>query len=93
MTEQVLLNNMPIDALTVKADEKDGRQTLSFDFQVTHSEYHDVTVLLYQNDFQVELPSRNLQFRAEIRNYSTSVTNLYEEGSVGEFHLELIEKR
>ncbi|WP_144391045.1 DUF3219 family protein, partial [Indiicoccus explosivorum] len=64
-----------------------------FDVGGSSSGSADVTVLLYQNDFQVEAPERGLQFRAEIRNYSTSVTNLYEEGSVGDFHLELIEKR
>ncbi|WP_277621517.1 DUF3219 family protein [Indiicoccus explosivorum] len=93
MDEIVLLNKKPFTASNVRVDSAGDRKLIRFDFQVTHSEYHDVTVLLYQNDFQVEAPERGLQFRAEIRNYSTSVTNLYEEGSVGDFHLELIEKR
>lgn len=59
---------------------------------VTHEQYHDVTTLLYENDFIVDIPEKGIQFSAVISNYSTSVTNLYKAGTEGEFHLELIEK-
>lgn len=54
--------------------------------------YHDVTTLLYRNDFVVNIPSEELEFQAEIYTFWTSFTNLYEQGAVGDFHLELIEK-
>ncbi|MET3683289.1 hypothetical protein ABID56_001384 [Alkalibacillus flavidus] len=71
---------------------KHGQKTwLSFDFKVTHEDYHDVTVLLYDNDFRVEFPDESLDFQATIYRYYTSFTNLYVEGNVGDFHVELIE--
>lgn len=65
---------------------------ISFEFTVTHEDYHDVTTLLYKNDFIVHVPKKNLEFPAVITNYSTSITNLYEKGSTGLFKLELTEK-
>lgn len=64
-----------------------------FDFKVKSEDYHDVTTLLYLNDFIIRIPEMELEFPATISNYSTSITNLYKENEVGDFRLELIEKQ
>lgn len=90
-----------IDALTIEAQNlwkenvtRNGRDLIKigFDFKVSSSEYHDVTTLLYKNNFNVKVPDLELSFQATISNYSTSITNLYEENNVGDFYLELIER-
>lgn len=91
MNRKVWINNYPIEARNFKKGSAE-RTKVSFDFTVTHEDYHDVTTLLYENDFTVKVPDENLEFRATISNYSTSVTNLYKEGEEGEFRLELVEK-
>ncbi|GEN45481.1 DUF3219 family protein [Alkalibacillus haloalkaliphilus] len=68
------------------------KRLIKFSFKVKHEDYHDVTTLLYQNDFRVSVPDEQMNMEATIYNYSTSFTNLYEEGSVGDFYLMLIEK-
>lgn len=80
--------------LTKDVIQKDGKEALlvSFEFQVKSEDYHEITTLLYKNDFRVEIPDAELDFQAVIYNYSTSITNLYEENKVGEFRLQLIEK-
>ncbi|GAB3046612.1 DUF3219 family protein [Virgibacillus ainsalahensis] len=96
MNQKVMLNNRTINTKNFNQQTvvKDGRQLLmiSFEFEVTSSDYHAVTALLYENDFTVKVPDENLDFSATIQNYSTSITNLYEENNVGIFNLELIQK-
>ncbi|MEI3613763.1 DUF3219 family protein [Pseudogracilibacillus sp. SO30301A] len=89
---KIFINDFPIEAKNVNKENSD-RLKISFKFTVTHEDYHDVTTLLYKNDFIVKIPEENLEFPATISNYSTSVTNLYKEGSEGEFSLELMEKK
>lgn len=91
LQQKIIINDYPIEAINVKFEHEEPNK-LSFDFVVTHEQYHDVTTLLYKNDFTVEFPNENIQFSAVISNYATSVTNLYETGAEGDFHLELIEK-
>ncbi|WP_034743175.1 DUF3219 family protein [Halalkalibacter wakoensis] len=64
---------------------------ISFDFKVRSEDYHRITTLLYKMIFHVVVPEKGLQFEGRIYNYSTSITNLYEENNVGMFHLELME--
>ena len=91
MTEKILINDFPIE--TTKLDIRETNPyKVAIEFIVTHEAYHDVTTLLYKNDFLVEIPEESIKFLARISNYSTSVTNLYEKGAEGEFYLELIEK-
>ncbi|MEN1968105.1 DUF3219 family protein [Lentibacillus sp. N15] len=66
---------------------------IGFEFKVKSKDYHKITTLLYTNDFQVQVPVKEIEFRATIHSYSTSITNLYEENAVGDFKLELIEKK
>ncbi|MUK88630.1 DUF3219 family protein [Ornithinibacillus sp. L9] len=96
MKEMVLINGFGIQAenFVESTAIKNGKtlHKITFEFIVTHEDYHDVTTLLYKNDFLVSVPNKNLQFSATINNYSTSLTNLYEENAQGKFQLELIEK-
>jgi len=55
------------------------------------NEYHDVTVHLYKNTFDVKIPELDLSFRGTINNYSTSRTDFTDENSSSLFSLELIE--
>ncbi|TKH05283.1 DUF3219 family protein [Peribacillus simplex] len=96
MVDQVILNDVPLHVTdfvseTVKDSEGKEIRKISFNFKVTHSEYHDITTLLYQMVFDIKIPQSNDEFRAEIFNYATSVTNLYEENAVGDFSLVLLE--
>ncbi len=98
MDINILLNETLIRAInftdTIVQNKTTSKRLfkINFDFHVTSDEYHDITVLLYENDFAVKVPEKNLSFKATIMNYSTSITDLYKEGEVGLFHLELVEK-
>ncbi|HLR24076.1 MAG TPA: DUF3219 family protein [Pseudogracilibacillus sp.] len=93
MPDKVIINDYKIKTkqLEINTLEQD-RKKLNMTFQVFHENYHDVTTLLYQNDFKVEVPSHQLQFSAVIHRYSTSIDNLYKENAIGTFDLELVEK-
>jgi len=93
MAEKVIINDYEINTeqLEINTLERD-RKKLNMTFQVFHEDYHDVTTLLYQNDFKVEVPSHQFQISAVIHRYSTSIDNLYKENAVGTFDLELVEK-
>lgn len=91
MGQKIFINNYPIEVENFQQDDSNHRK-INVDFIVKHEDYHDITTLLYENDFVVNVPGENLEFAATITNYSTSVTNLYEEGSEGKFKLELTEK-
>lgn len=98
MVLKVLLNKTQIDVINfhekMVADKRMKKELhkVGFKFNVTSNAYHDITTLLYENDFEVNIPEKGLEFKATIYNYSTSITNLYKENEVGEFYLELIEK-
>ena len=94
--EEVILDGVSLhvtDFLAETMENESGRnlRKVSFEFKVTSEEYHDITTLLYQMVFDMEIPQLNERFRAEIFNYATSVTNLYEENAIGDFSLTLIE--
>ncbi len=91
MGKKIFINNYPIEVENFQHDDFNHRK-INVDFIVKHEDYHDITTLLYENDFIVKVPEENLEFPATITNYSTSITNLYEEGAEGEFKLELTEK-
>lgn len=96
MVDEVVLNDVSLHVTnfhgeSVENSEGGSYRKVSFDFKVTNEEYHDITTLLYQMVFDLKIPQTSEEFRAEIFNYSTSVTNLYEENAVGDFSLTLIE--
>jgi len=98
MIQKVIINNYSIDVENLREEIITGKtmneklRKISLDFQVSHKDYHDITTLLYTNDFIVKVPAKNISFPATIQSYSTSITNLYEENAVGDFKLELIER-
>ncbi|MFD6442675.1 DUF3219 family protein [Peribacillus sp. NPDC060186] len=96
MVDEVILDDVSLHVTDFHAEvlkDPEGRELrkVSFDFKVTSNEYHDITTLLYQMVFDIKIPQSNEEFRAEIFNYATSVTNLYEENAVGDFSLVLLE--
>lgn len=93
MVNKIVLDDYPIFVKNYEQGKAEGdRQLVSVTFDVTSDDYHDVTTLLYKGSFDVKVPERSLAFKGTIRQYSTSFTNLYEKGNVGEFKLSLIEK-
>jgi hypothetical protein len=96
MNRKVVVNDMELDtfdyAHEVSSKDGDVLQEIRFKFHVTSEAYHDVAVLLYKNDFHVEVPEDGIRFNAIIKQYSTSITNLYEADQVGEYVLVLQEK-
>ncbi|WP_102028416.1 DUF3219 family protein [Salirhabdus sp. Marseille-P4669] len=90
--ETVRINDYEIHPYDLKLDKIDDRKFLTLHFKVTHENYHDITTLLYKNDFIVKIPKKDIAFQANIANYSTSITNLYEEGNIGDYKLVLKEK-
>ena len=98
MAEEVLLNDVSISITDFHEEEVNDKATgkklrkIGFNFKVTSEDYHEITTLLYQMNFQVKIPEKDLEFPATIHNYSTSITNLYKENQVGDFKLELIER-
>jgi len=95
MTE-IYIDDLKVDTINLKQEtvHKDGKnkRKISFDFKVRSDQSHEVTTTLYKNDFIVKVPEEGIEFPAVIHNYSTSITDLYVEGAVGDFYLELIEK-
>ncbi|MRG86118.1 DUF3219 family protein [Salinibacillus xinjiangensis] len=97
MGHEIILNDRSFNAETLHIETISPKgkslHMVKFRFKVMSEEYHEITTLLYTNDFRVSIPEENIAFQGTIHNYSTSITNLYEEGAVGDFYLELIEKQ
>ncbi|WP_241156671.1 DUF3219 family protein [Bacillus sp. FJAT-42376] len=91
---KVYVNDRLIEAADFVHERENGRHIIRFHFKVkSGADYHDTSTLLYQNDFAVKVPDKNLSFQAIIKQYSTSADNLYEENAVGDYFLQLIEKK
>lgn len=91
MAYEISLDGRPIAANKIELANIDRLQCLSVEFDVTSEEYHEVTTLLYGGEFDIKVPAEGIAFRGTIVEYSTSVTNLYEQGQVGVFKLKLME--
>ncbi|WHX98291.1 DUF3219 family protein [Neobacillus sp. DY30] len=91
MVKEIVLNEKSIKVNKYNEEKIEHLHKISVEFDVTSEEYHDITTLLYKGTFDVKVPERDLSFRASIQQYSTSFTNLYIEGNVGEFKLTLLE--
>lgn len=91
MVRNIVLNDTEIEVKHYDRKTEEGHQVVSFIFDVTSEEYHDVTVLLYKGTFDIRIPEEGLDFKGTIINYSTSLDNLYEEGQTGEFRVTLQE--
>jgi hypothetical protein len=91
LVTEILLNDRNIKVDRYEQEIVNGLHKITIDFKVTSEEYHDVAVLLYEGTFEVRIPKKDLSFRGTIQQYSTSITNLYEKGQVGDYHLSLME--
>ncbi|MFB4162958.1 DUF3219 family protein [Alteribacillus sp. JSM 102045] len=91
MVQEILLNNTLIKVNKFKNEKVNGLHKISFNFKVSSEEYYEITTLLYRGTFQVSVLEQNLTFKGTIQQYSSSITNLYEKGQTGDFHLSLIE--
>lgn len=89
MVNKITLNGYSINIEKYYEEIEDDLLTISIVFYVNSEHYHDITTLLYSGTFDVVVPERNLSFRGMISNYSTSITNLYEKGNIGEYKLSL----
>ncbi|TQR14108.1 DUF3219 family protein [Psychrobacillus soli] len=91
-----MINEIILDDTFIKVNRYDSKKVndlyqISVVFNVTSEDYHDIAVLLYKGTFDVKVPAQHLSFRGSIHQYSTSITNLYEKGQVGEYKLSLLE--
>ena len=88
---EIILDNTLIKVNHYEQEIINGLHQISIVFNVTSEEYHDIATLLYKGTFEVTIPDLVLFFRGTINKYSTSITNLYEKGQVGEYKLSLLE--
>ncbi|MFJ8234890.1 DUF3219 family protein [Ureibacillus sp. NPDC094379] len=91
MVKEIVLNDTVIQLENYKEETVNDLRKVVLDFKVSSEDYHDIAVLLYEGTFDVKVPERNLAFRGTIQQYSTSITNLYEKGEVGDYHVCLLE--
>ena len=91
MVENIYLDEMKIPLTFFEDETVDGLYKVTIEFNVTSEAYHDIAVLLYRGHFNVEVPAKDKKFKGEIFNYSTSLTNLYEDNQVAVYRLVLIE--
>lgn len=93
MVKEIILDDTFIKVHRYESKKVNDLYLVSVDFNVTSEEYHDIAVLLYKGMFNVKVPAQDLSFKGSIHQYSTSITNLYEKGKVGEYKLSLLEMR
>ncbi|WP_210366825.1 DUF3219 family protein [Bacillus sp. REN3] len=93
MVKEMILNGYSIQLTQYKERLEEGLHKVSIKFNVTSEEYYPITTLLYQDEMLVEIPETGLEFTGKITEYSTSVTNLYQEGQTGQFSVTFMEAR
>lgn len=93
MAKKLILNNRVLILKEYKESKKDGLIHISVEFQVTSEEYHEIATLLYEGEFEVMVPEKNLKFRGRMIEYSTSITNLYKSGQTGTYKLSILETK
>ncbi|MFG3613189.1 DUF3219 family protein [Rummeliibacillus stabekisii] len=91
MISKMILDDRTIQLTNYEEEKVNGLYTVSVEFDVRSEEYHDIATLLYKGTFDVKIPEKDIAFRGTIHNYSTSITNLYNEGEVGQYKLILLE--
>ena len=93
MVSKIILDDREIQLNSYEEEKINGLYKVSVFFDVTSEDYHDIATLLYNGTFDVKIPEKELMFRGTIYNYSTSITNLYEENQVGQYTLTLMEEK
>lgn len=91
MVTEIQLNDTKIKITQYDEKKIEGKTQISVTFYVTSDDYHDIATLFYKGTFDVIVLERHLEFRGTIQEYSTSITNLYEKGQIGEYKLTLKE--
>ena len=91
MVKEILLNHTSIKVNQYEQRKVNGLHEISVRFEVTSEEYHYIATLLYEETLHVSVPEKALSFRGTIGQYSTSLTNLYEKGQVGDYSLTLLQ--
>ncbi|KGR74801.1 DUF3219 family protein [Ureibacillus sinduriensis] len=91
MVKKIKLNDTVIPIENYEERIVEGLHNIIIDFKVKSEDYHDIAVLLYEGTFNVVIPEKDLMFKGSIQQYSTSITNLYEEGQIGDYHVSLLE--
>lgn len=91
MVHEIILDETVIPIDCYSAENVEGLTRISVEFKVSSEKYHGITTLLYKGTFAVKVPEDDLAFTGSIDRYSTSITNLYIKGQVGEFSLSLLE--
>lgn len=87
MVNTIILNDTSIELEGYKEAMEDGLHKIWIEFKVSSEDYHDITTLLYKGVFDVKVLEKGISFKGDIQEYSTSITNLYEKGQVGDFRL------
>ncbi|MFY0743123.1 DUF3219 family protein [Solibacillus silvestris] len=93
MVSKIILNDRVIQLSSYEEEKVNGVYKVSVIFDVTSKDYHNIATLLYNGTFDIKIPEKELMFRGTIYNYSTSITNLYEENQVGQYTLTLVEEK
>lgn len=91
MPNEIVLDGESIAVASFKQEKINDLHQISVVFPVTSEEYHRITTLLYKEIFDVSVPEIELSFRGTIKQYFTSITDLYQKGNTGEFTLTLLE--
>ncbi|WP_077617991.1 DUF3219 family protein [Bacillus sinesaloumensis] len=91
MVHEIILDNYSLKVTEYQEKQVDDLLVITVRFKVTSEEYHDVTTQLYKGKFSLVVPERNIECKVMIKEYSTSITNLYKKDQVGDFTLTLRE--
>ena len=91
MIKEIVLDDTCIKVSHFESKKVNDLHLISVVFNVTSEDYHDIAVLLYKGTFDVKVPTHGWFFKGSIHQYSTSITNLYEKGQIGEYKLSLLE--
>lgn len=93
MADVIILNDKVIQDSQYELKLMDHLHQLTMNFKVSSDDYHEIATLLYKGEFEVKIPNEKVKFYGIIAEYSTSVTNLYKSGNVGDYRLVLKEKK
>lgn len=91
MVKKIKLNETVIPLEKYEETIADGLHKIQIEFKVTSEDYHDIAVLLYEGTFTITVPEKDFTFKGTIQQYSTSITNLYEKGQIGDYSVTLLE--
>lgn len=92
MVTEIIIDDTILPITDYKQNEKAGKLHVFVKFNVSSDQYHDMTTMLYKDNFHIKVPQKNLLFEAKITQYATSITNLYKKDQVGVFKVNFTER-